>query len=123
MFLPQDIQLEKFAQRRPTCVDYDDRIQIYLNVLKDITLQPVKKEVEFILLDFGPLSRSLQENARQWVVSLGKKMNESSRIDLMALRDELEVSSGSLPTNGHGHHTQYAMHIYLYCCDNCRGCL
>ena len=47
--------------------------------------------MEFVLLHLGPLSRSLQEIARQWVLSLGKLLNDSARENLMSLKEELEV--------------------------------
>ena len=84
--------MEKFAQRRPTVIDFDDRIQMYYKIQNDISQQPLEKEVEFVLLHLGPLSRSLQDNARQWILSLGKILNDSARESLLALKAELEVN-------------------------------
>ena len=84
--------MEKFAQRRPTVIDFDDRIQMYYKIQNDISQQPLEKEVEFVRLHLGPLSRSLQDNARQWILSLGKILNDSARESLLALKTELEVN-------------------------------
>ena len=84
--------MEKFAQRHPTCIHFDDQIQKYTAVQKEIAKQPLKKEVEFVLLHLEPLSRSLQDNARQWILSLGKLLNTSADEELRKLNDELQVS-------------------------------
>lgn len=83
--------MEKFAQRHPTCIHFDDQIQKYTIVQKEIAKQPPKKEVEFVLLHLEPLARSLQDNARQWILSLGKLLNTSASEELKNLLDELQV--------------------------------
>ena len=90
----QDILLEKFAQRQPSCVAYDEKLQFYTSVAAEISMQPMSKEVEFALLRMDPLARALQENARGWVTSLGKLLNDSARESLMSLKGELEVCEG-----------------------------
>ena len=67
-------------------------MQAYTNLQIDISQEPTVKEVEFVRLHLGPLSRSLQESARQWVVSLGKLMNESAQQNLTELKEKLNVS-------------------------------
>ena len=47
--------------------------------------------MEFVLLHLEPLSRSLQDNARQWVLSLGKLLNTSAEDELRKLQEELNV--------------------------------
>ena len=83
--------MEKFAQRKPTVIGFDDRIQVYCKIQDDINQQSQEKEIAFVLLHLGPLIRSLQDNARQWILSLGKILNESARESLMALKNEIEV--------------------------------
>ena len=89
--LIQDIQLEKFANRRPTCIDFDDQMQKYSAVQKEIARQPLKREVEFVMLRLDPLSRSLQDSARQWILSLGKLLNGSAKDHMTKLKEEMNV--------------------------------
>ena len=68
-------------------------MQAYTNLQTDIAQQPIVKEVEFVRLHLGPLSRSLQESARQWVISLGRLMNDSAKQSLLELKEKLDVSA------------------------------
>lgn len=43
------------------------------------------------VLHLDPLARALQENARNWVTSLGKLLNDSAKESLTKLNTELEV--------------------------------
>lgn len=54
------------------------------------------KDVEFVRLHLGPLSRSLQESARQWVESLGKLMKDTVEEGMNQLNTELEVRAQAL---------------------------
>lgn len=83
--------LEKFAQRQPSCVAYDEKMHFYSQVVAEVDAQPATKEVEFARLDMKPLAISLRENARQWVAALGKRLNEATQTKLTQLRTELEV--------------------------------
>lgn len=89
----QDILLDKFAQKGPSCVAYDEKMHFYSCVAKDIAAMPVDKVVKFAMLHMGPLSRALQENARGWVTSLGKLLNVSAKDSLMMLNQQLNVYS------------------------------
>ena len=83
--------LEKFAQRQPSCEVYDEKMHFYSQVVSEVDAQPAEKEVEFARLNLDPLAASLRENARQWVMALGKRLNDAARTKLTQLRTELEV--------------------------------
>ena len=89
--LPQDVMLEKFAQRQPSCEAYDEKMHFYSRVVSEVDAQPAVKEVEFARLNMEPLAASLRENARQWVSGLGKRLNDTTKTRLAQLRTELEV--------------------------------
>ena len=91
-FDTQDILLEKFAQKQPSCVAYDEKMQVYKTVDSEVSLLPSNNEVEFALLRVEPLARALQENARCWVTSLGKLLNDTTKESLLQLKSELSVS-------------------------------
>ena len=88
----QDILLEKFAQKQPSCVAYDEKMQVYKTVDCEVASLPSTKEVEFALLRVEPLARALQESARCWVTSLGKLLNDAAKESLLQLKNELSVS-------------------------------
>ena len=91
-YIVQDVMLEKFAQRQPSCVAYDEKMHFYTHVVVEVDAQPAIKEVEFARLNMEPLAISLKENARQWVSALGKRLNDATKIQLTELRTKLEVS-------------------------------
>ena len=68
-------------------------MHFYSCLIEDMAAQPMSIEVEFTFLHMEPLARALQENARSWVTSLGKLMNESARNKLMKLDHKLDVCS------------------------------
>lgn len=70
---------------------YDEKLNFYTSVAAEIATHPLSREVEFAVLHIDPLAQALRENARCWVTSLGKLLNDSARESLMQLRAELEV--------------------------------
>ena len=84
--------MEKFAQKQPSCATYDEKMQVYKTVDSEVASLPSTKEVEFALLRMEPLARALQENARCWVTSLGKLLNDAAKESLVQLKNELSVS-------------------------------
>ena len=95
----QDVMLEKFAQRQPSCEAYDEKMHFYSRVVAEVDAQPALREVEFARLNMEPLAEALRENARQWVSALGKRLNDATRTKLTQLRTELEV------------YTRYYLHV------------
>lgn len=83
--------LEKFAQRRPTCVAYDEKLHFYSSVAAEVATHSSSREMGVAVLHLDPLARALQENARSWVTSLGKLLNDSAKESLTKLNAELEV--------------------------------
>ena len=85
--------MEKFAQKQPSCVAYEEKMHVYTSVSVEISSNSMSREVWFALLHMEPLARALQDNARCWVTSLGKLLNESAKESLMELKTELDVSA------------------------------
>ena len=70
---------------------FDEKLNFYSSVAAEIATHPLSREVEFAVLHMDPLAQALRKNARRWVTSLGKLLNDSARESLMQLRAELEV--------------------------------
>ncbi|NXT76855.1 DYH10 protein, partial [Zapornia atra] len=89
--LDKSIVMEKLAAEKLACVTFDDKLQFYMKVAQEVTQQPLIKDEQFIRLQLSPLASMVQENARGWVTSLGRLLNESAREELLNLQEELKV--------------------------------
>ncbi|KFO71450.1 Dynein heavy chain 10, axonemal, partial [Cuculus canorus] len=87
--------MEMLAAEKPTCVTFDDELQFYMKVAQEVTQQPLIKDEQFIRLQLAPLAYAVQENARGWIVSLGKLLNESAREEVFSLREEIQARAFS----------------------------
>ena len=70
---------------------YDEKLHFYSSVAAEVATHSSSREVGVAVLHLDPLARSLQENARSWVTSLGKLLNDTARESLTKLNTELEV--------------------------------
>lgn len=96
--LDKAIVMEKFAAKRPPCVAYDEKLQFYSRIAGDVMRHPLVKDEHCIRLQLGPLATTVQENAKSWVLSLGRLLNESAKEELESLQEEIEVPSPVLPS-------------------------
>ncbi|NXA96715.1 DYH10 protein, partial [Melanocharis versteri] len=83
--------LDRLAAEKPACVIFDEYLQFYMKVAQEVTQQPLIKDEQFIRLQLAPLASAVQENAKSWVMSLGKLLNELAREELFSLQDEIQV--------------------------------
>ncbi|NXY61839.1 DYH10 protein, partial [Callaeas wilsoni] len=88
--------LDRLAAEKPACVIFDEHLQFYMKVAQEVTKQPLIKDEQFIRLQLAPLASAVQENAKSWVMSLGKLLNELAREELFSLQDEIQVGVFSL---------------------------
>jgi len=89
--LDKDIVMERLAAEKPACVAFDEELQFYVKVAQEVTRQALIKDEQFIRLQLAPLACTVQENARGWVISLGRLLNESAREELFSLQEEIQV--------------------------------
>ncbi|XP_058137242.1 dynein axonemal heavy chain 10 [Dasypus novemcinctus] len=94
--LDKTIVMEKFAAKKPPCVSYDEKLQFYSKIAYDVMRHPLVKDEHCIRLQLGPLAHTVQENAKSWVFSLGKLLNESAKEELYNLHDEFELLAKNL---------------------------
>ncbi|NXJ81835.1 DYH10 protein, partial [Trogon melanurus] len=94
--LDKGMVLERLAAQQPSCITFEEQLQFYLKVAQEVTQEPLIKEEQFIRLQMAPLASEVQENARGWVFSLGKLLNESAREALSSLQEEIQVGVFSL---------------------------
>uniref|UniRef100_A0A2K5ZED8 Dynein axonemal heavy chain 10 n=1 Tax=Mandrillus leucophaeus TaxID=9568 RepID=A0A2K5ZED8_MANLE len=89
--LDKAIVMEKFASKKPPCVAYDEKLQFYSKIAYEVMRHPLIKDEHCIRLQLGHLANTVQENAKSWVISLGKLLNESAKEELYSLHEEMEV--------------------------------
>ncbi|XP_064322361.1 dynein axonemal heavy chain 10 [Phalacrocorax carbo] len=94
--LDKGIVMERLAAEKPACITFDEELQFYMKVAQEVTQQPLIKDEQFIRLQLAALANTVQENARGWVMSLGKLLNESAREELFSLQEEIQSLSQSL---------------------------
>ncbi|NXM97841.1 DYH10 protein, partial [Sylvia borin] len=87
----KDTVLDRLAAEKPACVTFDEQLQFYMKIAQEVTQQPLIIDEQFIRLQLAPLASAVQENAKSWVMSLGKLLNEVAREELFSLRDEIQV--------------------------------
>ncbi|NXG95077.1 DYH10 protein, partial [Stercorarius parasiticus] len=89
--LDKGVVMERLAAEKPACIIFDEQLQFYMKVAQEVTQQPLTKDEQCIRLQLAPLVYTVQENARGWVISLGKLLNESAREELFCLQEEIQV--------------------------------
>ncbi|XP_074463065.1 dynein axonemal heavy chain 10 [Larus michahellis] len=94
--LDKGVAMERLAAEKPACITFDEQLQFYMKVAQEVTQQPLIKDERCIRLQLAPLVYTVQENARGWVISLGKSLNESAREELFSLREEIQSLSENL---------------------------
>ncbi|NXK85823.1 DYH10 protein, partial [Formicarius rufipectus] len=88
--------LESLAAQEPACVTFDEQLQFYMKVAQEVTQQPLIRDERFIRLQLAPLAFTVQENAKGWMMSLGKLLKESARVELVRLQEMIQVGVFSL---------------------------
>ncbi|NWU02773.1 DYH10 protein, partial [Urocynchramus pylzowi] len=83
--------LDRLAAEKPSCVIFDEHLQFHMQVAQEVTQQPLIKDEQFIRLQLAPLASAVQENAKSWLMSLGKLLNKLAREELFSLQDEIHV--------------------------------
>nr|XP_039267660.1 dynein heavy chain 10, axonemal-like [Styela clava] len=87
--LDKTLVMEKFANKNPSCVAYDDKLQFYTRIMEEVIQQPMMKDEMCIRLNLQPLATSVKEHAGKWVQELGKLLKDSAKDSLFELRDNL----------------------------------
>lgn len=88
-----------------------------------IRSQPDNKLMEFIYLNLTPLKTSLLDSAQQWIVSLGKALNESAKDSLINLKTELEVQCKYIYMYMNVLYMYLHIHVYICTVFTCIYCI
>ncbi|KAJ3224095.1 Dynein heavy chain 10, axonemal [Clydaea vesicula] len=69
------ITLDKFAQKKPSVVLFDEKLTFYSKLAKDVESQPPIKDIDFVRVVFSPLQSAIHSEATSWVASIGRHLN------------------------------------------------
>ena len=82
--------LEKNAQKKPSVIWFDDKLSSSTKVATEILQQQSEKDIDFIRLSLVPLQTAVHAEAREWVTSFGKLLNDTGRMEMIAIEERLE---------------------------------
>ncbi|RKO97568.1 hypothetical protein CAUPRSCDRAFT_10766 [Caulochytrium protostelioides] len=95
--------LEKFGQKRPEVVDYDDKLSFYARLASDVASHPSVRDISFLRIHLGPLQHAIQKEAQNWIDSIGHHLMDriAAQIDdlqakIAAFNEQLERSPDTL---------------------------
>ncbi|TPX63919.1 hypothetical protein SpCBS45565_g06282 [Spizellomyces sp. 'palustris'] len=83
------ITLEKFAQKKPSVVMYDDKLAFYSKLAIDVQSNPSSKDLDFIRVISIPLQAAIHNEAKGWIDSIGKHLNNMGREGLDQLHERM----------------------------------
>lgn len=69
------VTLDKFVQKGPTIVHFDEKLTFYSRLAKDVESQLPIKDVDFIRVNFLPLQAAIHSEATSWIAAIGKHLN------------------------------------------------
>ena len=84
------ITLEKFAQKKPSVINYDDKLIFYSKLAKDVESQPSSKDVDFVRIITNPLQAAIYSEATSWIFSIGQHLNTSSKESLDIILEKVK---------------------------------
>jgi dynein heavy chain len=81
------VTLEKFVQKKPSIVNYDEKLQLYSKLANDVMSQTATKDIDFIRVVATSLQNSIHQEAESWVACIGQNLN-SAALEMMNQLEE-----------------------------------
>ncbi|KAI8916282.1 dynein heavy chain and region D6 of dynein motor-domain-containing protein [Gorgonomyces haynaldii] len=91
--------LEKFAQKKPSPINYDEKLSFYTKMAREVEAMSQTKDVGFVRVISTSLQHSIQEEAMGWVQSIGKHLNAVAKENLESLQSRFRNYDKDLATN------------------------
>lgn len=79
------VTLEKFAAKKPSVVQYDEKLLFYSRIAQDVSQQPTQTRVGFILILADSLQKSIYAEASQWLTDISKHLSQTATSQLREL--------------------------------------
>ncbi|KAI9102678.1 dynein heavy chain and region D6 of dynein motor-domain-containing protein [Phlyctochytrium arcticum] len=90
------ITMEKFAQKKASVVMYDEKLAFYSKLATDVESHPSCKDMDFIRVISTPLQVAIHHEAKGWIESIGKHLNNLARDGLNQVNDKMAKYTADL---------------------------
>ena len=90
------VTLEKFMMKNPSVIMFDEKLAFYNKLAEDVSQHYHTKDIDFIRVVSTPLQTSIHTEARQWVLSIGKALNDSSFELLQTIEKQISKLSSDI---------------------------
>ncbi|KAJ3134855.1 Dynein heavy chain 10, axonemal [Physocladia obscura] len=84
------VTLEKFALKKPSVVQYDDKISFYSKLEKDVDGQTNVRDIDFMKIVSSPLKNAIRNEAHGWILAIGKHLNIMASEGLVAIQAKVQ---------------------------------
>ena len=93
---------EKFLERNPSCVDFDEKLLYYSLLERQIKEREQQKVFQCLESYLGPIKKTLLLETQEWIECLGKLLEQTAKQELQTLMISLEGLENCLiyPKNG-----------------------
>jgi dynein heavy chain len=88
--------LEKFAQKKPSFILYDEKLTFYSKLAKDVDSQATSNNIDFVYVSSSSLQQSIHAEAISWINSIGKLLNDMARQGYVALDEKFNKFNDDL---------------------------
>ncbi|KAI8825885.1 dynein heavy chain and region D6 of dynein motor-domain-containing protein [Fimicolochytrium jonesii] len=93
------ITLEKFAQKKPSVISYDEKLAFYSKLASDVDSHPSVKDLDFIRISSLPLQAAIHQEAQGWIESIGKHLNTLALTGLTQVQEKIAKYEEELQTD------------------------
>ena len=92
----------KFLERQPSCVDFDAKLLYYSLLERQIAQRENTTNFNCLQITLKPIKASLLNETHEWIICLGKLLEETAKEELYKLQATLDKLNNCLkyPTNG-----------------------
>ena len=87
---------EKFANKGPSCIDYDNKLQFYTKLVKDVSMINNEEKQQAFALDLLPLQSTVKRHAQEWIEQMQMQLNISAKEMMYKLGERFTKMNYSL---------------------------
>ncbi|CBY09982.1 unnamed protein product [Oikopleura dioica] len=80
---------EKFANKEPSCVEYDHLLDVYTKMVKDVNDATTEEREQAFVISVKPMKSSVKMHAREWISELQKQLRMSAKVSMFGLAEKL----------------------------------
>ena len=84
-------KFEKFVQRHPTCVQFDERLHYYSRKGFELDSLPHETTVDFVKISNVQVIADIRKQTRDWLAEIGRHLHESAKVKLDRVWKSMKV--------------------------------